>query len=300
MIEFYNEADIHAGSRSTEGSVTGCDISIRRELYGYELSFTFRVVPTDLSREKPLVITEFKVEVYLTDKHESLLLGRLYPQFFETPDTLGRYGNLKITRHLFLRPDEMMTLIEKTHHGNPNFEFKVAVVFEGGIYDQPRTGRMTVPQTVWLKILEQAKVARFELVAIRTPVSDSHLYQPFSEALDKIREAERQYLRGDWNAVGASCRSALRTILSSVPPGTTPIDHLLAPVIGDPRRRAFAQAVAKGLLDVLNAATHLEGAPRAGAPPTDLQAEDARLCLHWYSTVVGYLASVANAGMTTP
>lgn len=294
MIELYNQAELHAGGDSIVGRVAACDISIRRRMYGYELSFEFQLTPTMHSRQKPLVITDFKAEVYLRDKHESLLLGRLYPGLYDTPETLGKYDKLKIERHLFLRPDEMMTLIDRTHHGNPDFEFKVAAVFQGGVYDYARTGRMTVPQTVWLKILGQAEVARFELIAIRTPSSDSHLYQPFSEALDKIREAERQYLRGDWNAVGASCRSALRTVLSSAPAGTPPIDHLLTPVKGDPRRRAFAQAVSKGLLDVLNAATHLEGTPRAGVPPADLRAEDARLCLHWYSTVIGYLADIAN------
>lgn len=299
MIEFYNEARIEVGD-TTVGRVIGCDISIRREMYGYELSFEFHILPTDRSRQKPRDITEFKVEASFKEGHQPLRMGRLYPRLYDPPETLGRNEKLKITRCLFLRPDELMTLIDKTHHGNPDFEFNFAVVFEGGIHTYTCTGRMTIPQTVWLKILEQAGVARFELIAIRTPVQDSHLYQPFSQALDKIREAERYYLRGDWNAVGASCRSALRTILSSVPAGQRPIDHLLAPVTGDPRRREFAQTVARGLLDVLNAATHLEGEPRTGTPPTDLRGEDALLCLHWYSTVIGYFASVADTGATTP
>jgi hypothetical protein len=299
MIEFYNEARIEVGGEITVGKVVGCDISIRREMYGYELSFEFHVLPTAHSRQNPRGITEFKVEAYFKENHQPLRMGRLYPQLYDPPETLGKNDKLKITRCLFLRPDELITLIDKTHHANPDFEFNFAVGLEGRNYNDICTGRMTIPQTVWLKIIEQARVARFELIAIRSPVSDSHLHQPFSEALDKIREAERYYLRGDWNAVGASCRAALRTILSSVPSGTPPIDQLLAPVTGDPRRKAFAQAVTKCLLDVLNAATHLEGTPRTGTPPTDLRAEDALLCLHWYSSVIGYLASFANAATTT-
>jgi hypothetical protein len=80
--------------------------------------------------------------------------------------------------------------------------------------------------------------------------------------LSKIREAERQYTRGDWNGAASSCRSAWRTILSSAPPGVPPFDHLLAPVIGDPRRREFAKALIKGLNDVANMAVHLEGDPK--------------------------------------
>ena len=44
---------------------------------------------------------------------------------------------------------------------------------------------------------------RYELIVIRVPVASSHLHKPFADALAKIREAEGQYTRGDWN--GACC-----------------------------------------------------------------------------------------------
>jgi hypothetical protein len=121
---------------------------------------------------------------------------------------------------------------------------------------------------------------RFEVISIRIPVASSHLHTPCVEAVAKIREAERQYTRGDWNGAASSCRSAWRTVLSSASSGVSPFEHLLAPVVGDPRRKAFAMAVIKGLNDVANEAVHLEGDVKKKTLPADLSPEDALLCIH--------------------
>lgn len=114
----------------------------------------------------------------------------------------------------------------------------------------------------------------------------------FWRRLAKIREAERQYTQGDWNGAASSCRSAWRTVLSSAPSGVSPFEHLLAPVVGDPRRKAFATALIKGLNDLANEAVHLEGDAKKKTLPADLSAEDALLCIHWYAAVIGYLSSI--------
>lgn len=61
MIVFYNQARIEVGD-TTVGRVTGCDVSIRLEMYGYELSFEFHILLTDHYKHKPRDIMEFKVE----------------------------------------------------------------------------------------------------------------------------------------------------------------------------------------------------------------------------------------------
>lgn len=133
---------------------------------------------------------------------------------------------------------------------------------------------------------------RYELIAIRIPVASSHLHKPFADAVAKIWEAERQYTRGEWNGAGSSCRSAWRTILFSAPSGVPAFEHLLAPVIGDPKRKDFAAALIKGLNDVTNKALHLQGDLKTGTPPADLSPEDALLCIQWYAAVIGYLSSL--------
>jgi hypothetical protein len=98
-------------------------------------------------------------------------------------------------------------------------------------------------------LLDRPEWDRYELIAIRIPVAASHLHKPLVEALTKIREAERQYMRGDWNGAAASYRGAWRTVLSSAPPGVSLFEHLLALVVGDPRRKEFALLLIKGLRD---------------------------------------------------
>ena len=137
------------------------------------------------------------------------------------------------------------------------------------------------------------------MIAIRTPVASSHLNKPFAEAVDKIREAERQYMKGDWNGAAASCRNAWKTVLSSAPPNVSPFEYLLAPLIGAPERKEFATVLMKGLHDILNKAAHLEGDVKTNTPPTNLQPEDALLCIHWYAAMIGYLSSVTVSAAPT-
>ena len=186
-----------------------------------------------------------------------------------------------------------MQFVDESHRGNVTFEFQatpqLACVQLHGSAEQ---GRLVIPHSAWLEHLNRTGMDRYELIAIRVPVATSHRHKPFSDALAKIREAERQYAKGDWNGAAASCRGAWRTVLSSAPPGVSPFEHLLAPVIGDPRRKEFAVALIKGVHDVMNKAVHLEGDVKTGMPPADLSPEDALLCIHWYAAMIGYLSSL--------
>lgn len=152
-------------------------------------------------------------------------------------------------------------------------------------------GSLVLSQSEWLNIINGLGFDRFELIAIRIPVKESHLHTPFKEALAKIRQAEDNYKRGNWNGVAASCRVAWKTILSVSPQGDKAIEHLLAPAIGDPMRKQFALAV-KRFLDVLNKGVHLEGDVKGNEPPSELQPEDALLCLHPYTVVTAYLSLI--------
>jgi hypothetical protein len=66
-------------------------------------------------------------------------------------------------------------------------------------------------------------------------------------------------------------------VRSATPNGVKALDYLLAPLMGDPRRKKFAEAIIKSLGDALNSGVHLEGDVKNNVLPADLSAEDALL-----------------------
>jgi len=257
-------------------------------LFGYRLRFNFAF---EAQNGNSVSLDGWESELYLNEGAQSILVGRLAPDLSEHPRRLIHQFTLQ--RHLDLRSDDFVRLIDKSYLGDVVFEFRTRPLLSGIPHEgNAEQGRLTIPQSEWLELLNRAGMDRFELIAIRIPVQSSHLHKPFADAVTKIREAERQYSRGDWNAAGSSCRSAWRTILSTAPPNTQAIEHLLARVIGDPRRKDFGLALAKGLNAIANQAVHLEGDVKTGTPPVNLTPEDALLCIHWYAAVIGYLSSL--------
>lgn len=234
----------------------------------------------------------WEVDLYYQVEGRSVLMGRMLADLSEYPRNINGY-EFNLSRYFDLRSDDFLQLVDKSHRGDVIFEFRATPLLSG-IQHRGNTenGRLVIPHSTWLEHLNKTGMDRYELIAIRIPVASSHLHKPLVEALTKIREAERQYMRGDWNGAAASCRGAWRTVLSSTPPGVSPFEHLLAPVVGDPRRKEFALSLIKGLHDILNKAVHLEGDVKTGTPPADVSPEDALLCIHWYTAVLGYLSSI--------
>lgn len=262
-------------------------------LFGHEFTFEFRIEPTDY-KENPVTLTGLSIEISLVEDHKPLKIGR-FTSRGERPYRLNaRHSDLQLQLHL--RSDELIVLADRTHHGEVIFEFSAHAQFGENDYLHDN-GRLTIPHSKWLEILNRLRLDRYELIVIRTPVAASHLHSPFSEALNKIREAEREFTKGNWNGVGVACRSAWNTVMSSVPKNTPRdqrLEHLLRNVTGDPRRQKFAFAVMKGFNNIVNEAVHLEGDVNSGRAPSDLTRDDALLCLHWYSSAVAYLAAVAD------
>jgi hypothetical protein len=292
MMRLQNEVRLGSSGR-TVAEITHCEVMTGLPtLFGHEFTFVFRVEPTNY-RENPVTLNNMTVDVGLIENHNSLKIGR-FTSRNERPVLLnGKYSDIQ--QQLYLSCHELIVLSERTHQGDACFEFDVYAKFEDGMsyYDH---GRLTIPQTEWLKILNRLELDRYELIVIRTPVAASHLHSPFSDALNKIREAETELTKGHWNGVGVACRSAWNTVMSSVPKGVPRdqrLEHLLHGVNGDARRQKFGLAVLKGFNNIVNEAVHLEGDVLASRAPANLTREDALLCLHWYSTAIGYLASVA-------
>src|SRR5262249_711402 len=178
----------------------------------------------------------WEMDLYLNDGPKSILVDRMLPALREHPRELRH--KFTLSKYLDLRSDDFLQLIDKSYLGDVTFEFEATPVLSGVQHNgNTERGRLIIPHSQWLEQLNRTEMDRFEMIAIRVPVKSSHLHKPFSDAVTKIREAERQYSRREWNAAASSCRSAWRTILSTAPSGTSPFEYLLAPVAGDPRRK---------------------------------------------------------------
>jgi len=270
---------------------TACNLYIEQRLFGYRMNFNFTIEVYPRESGTPVSLLGWEMDLYFKEREPPVLVGRMLSELMEHPREL-RHG-FTLSRYLDLRADEFTQLVDKSHRADVTFEFRATPQLSGIPHNgSTETGHLVIPHSKWLELLNQTGLDRFELISIRVPVASSHLHTPFVDAVAKIREAERQYMRGDWNGAASSCRSAWRTVLSSAPSGVSPFEHLLAPVVGDPRRKAFATALIKGLNDVANEAVHLEGDVKKKTLPADLSPEDALLCIHWYAAVIGYLSSL--------
>jgi hypothetical protein len=274
---------------------TECNFGIEQTMFGYRLVFGFKVEPYPRDNDSEILLLDWEIDLYHKGESSLVLMGRMLPERGEPNWKLERYG-FTVNRYFELRSDEFLQLVDKSHRGDVVFEFHATPLLRGSKHEASATeGRLIIPRSTWLDCVNRMGLDRYELIVIRVPVAASHLHQPFVDALAKIREAEGQYTRGDWNGTAASCRSAWNTVLSSVPKNTKReqrLEILLQEVSGDPRRRKFALAVMKAFNIIVNEAVHLEGDVKTGTPPTDLRPEDALLCIHWYTAAIGYLSSL--------
>lgn len=274
---------------------TECNFSIEQTMFGYRLAFSFRIEPYPRERDEEISLLDWDIDLYYKGESGFVLMGRMLSDRGEPDWKLERYG-FTVTRYFELRSDEFLQLVDKSHRGDVVFEFHSTPLLRGSQHEASATeGRLIIPRSAWLEYVNRMGLDRYELIVIRVPVASSHLHQPFVDALVKIREAEGQYTRGDWNGTAAACRSAWNTVLSSVPKNTPReqrLEILLQKVSGDPRRQKFALAVMKAFNNIVNEAVHLEGDVKTGTPPADLRAEDALLCIHWYAAAIGYLSSL--------
>ncbi len=273
--------------------ITDCKISLIKTFIGYRFRFDFTVTPFPSAPR--IYLKRLDIDLSYRDNGSVHLLGRMIDDLYQN-DGHKLYGNtFTLTKFYEITTDDFLRLIDSSHRGDMTFEFDTSPVLQNGeLPTQVQKGSFKISQSEWLRLLATAQLDRFELITLRIPVASSHMHTPFSQALAKIREAEDLYIRGDWTGSAAACRSAWRTVLSSAPAGTKSFEHLLAPVLGNPRRKEFASAIMKGLHDIENAALHLEGDVKIGRQPAALEPADALLCIHWYSTMIGYLSSLSH------
>ena len=257
--------------------------------------FDFRINSFGPIRENPaVVLRDLRVGISVQSNNKTIFLGLMYTALNYYPKEMLTDGNFGLSKKLSLTTSDFIRLIDLTYSGDVLFEFEVLPIFQSSYqYSvQAQQGWLSVPQTLWLENINKLDLDRFELITIRVPVASSHLHKPFANALSKIREAEKLYSRGELLGASVACRSAWETVLSSVPPSTPKLEHMLNSVSSDPLRKEFAFAVLKGFHDVVNKAVHLEGDAKTGAPPADLRPEDVLLCIHWYSAAIGYLSQI--------
>jgi len=273
-------------------NVDECSLYFEPTFSGYRLNFDFTL--ETFKRENTVTLVAWEVDFYCFIKNQHYLMGRMNNglQYNDFPIVLDGRGH-SVKKIIDISTSDMVRLIDMSHRSEASFKFEAIPKFREQISANKEKGTCTIPHSEWLNFLNGMGLDRFELISIKIPISSSHLHKPFSDAVGKIREAERQYTKGDWNGSASSCRAAWRTILSATPGGSKAIEHLISPLSGDPKRKKFAEVLIKGLHDIENVAGgHLEGDQKAGTPPSQLEPEDALLCIHWYASVIGYLSSI--------
>lgn len=274
-------------------SIKTCSLSIDKTFSGYELRFNFGISSNSGNEATPIELEELSVDLYVELSQKKVLLGRMLTELIYIPShELVQNYKFSLGKSFYIPTNEFIKLTDETHGGDVVFSFDVMPVLRNSRYmAQQESGWLRIPQSEWLQLINRLDLDRFELITIRVPVASSHLHKPFADAVAKIREAENLYQRGELLGAAVACRAAWNTVMSSVPPSTPKIEHMLSSVTGDPRRKEFAQAVLKGFHDVVNKAVHLEGDARTGTPPADLKSEDILLCIHWYAVAIGYLSA---------
>jgi len=290
-MELSQRISIGEGHRNY-AEVTHCQERVRPRLFGYRVEFDFKI-KTFPSAGEMIHLTGWDVDLYCRLKSQPILVGRLAAALSDRPIEFNGREN-SIHRYVDLGRNDFVDLVERTHAQDVVFEFEATPRFSNlDLYPKQERGFVVIPHSEWLKCLNQVGLDRFELITVRIPVKDSHLHAPFSEALQKIRQAQNLYVRGDWTGAVASCRSAWRTLLSAAPDQGKAFEHLLSGLIGDPRRKEFGLTVIRSFNAILNQGVHQEGDLKSATPPSDLAPEDALMVLQLYSVVIGYVSSVA-------
>jgi len=272
-------------------------------LAGVEFVFEFSIVGTEFATKTELVLERFQIDLSVfVENQKELYIGQFREALSES------YGvtnyEKRFQRRLEITQNAYWRLVDSTHHNDLDLRFNVAALGTGKTVSGEETiflqgdKRVSVAHSDWLAILSRGQFDRFEIITIRSQVAPTGKGKEiFDSAITKLKEAEACFDRGDWNGVGARCRSAWLVFKTSVHKKDQgrAIELLLASVTGDPRRREFGEAILKGCNDILNKATHLEGDTSTNTLPVDLQREDALLCLHWTAAILSYLASIRHS-----
>lgn len=282
-------------------TIKSCSLSIDKTFSGYDLRFNFEISSFEISSNvgsetTSIELEDLHVDLYVELSQEKVLLGRMLTKLVYIPShELVQNYKFSLGKSFYILTNDFIRLIDQTYGGDVVFSFDVMPVLRNSQYQmQQESGSLRIPQSEWLQLINKLDLDRFELITIRVPVASSHLHKPFADAIAKIREAENLYQRGELLGAAVACRAAWNTVLSSAPPSTPKIEHMLSTVTGDPRRKEFALAVLRGFHDVVNKGVHLEGDAKTGTPPADLKPEDILLCIHWYSAAIGYLSSTST------
>lgn len=277
---------------------------------GLEFTFSLTIEPTGRLTGSNPKLDRMEIELYLTTNSAELYLGSLKRRSLE-PLSISyprdHQYRLRIGTHSFLK------LIDETHAGDLNLKIEAQAVL---LTDEPLKNssggpltnenlilisgesRFRFPHSDWIEIINGAHIDYFDVITLRSFLSELPEHNVFRQAFDKLRQARESFNRGDWNAVGSACRNALSTVLSLAPSSQPKIKHVLSSVDADPYRQSFG-GEAEGAIDkirsLLNHATHQGGNAAADTPPANLRREDALFTLHLTAAAISYMASVYNA-----
>ena len=292
----------------TLARITKCEVyTPSRTFSGIEAIFEFTIEPTNLVTGENTRLEKLVFDLYVKIGSEHLYLGQIKDKFI-TPSHLNYSKEQQL--NLRLNSTDFLKLVDETHDKDlefklfaqslvnldaPTVDYRGNKAIDAGQVFLKGEGYIRFPHSEWLKLLNSTKIERFDLITLRTTLPELPSPNVFTQAFDKLHEAQDKFNRGDWNAVGSTCRDALNTVLSLAAPSKSKIKEVLSTVISDPQRESFGNAAEQAIdkvRDLLNYATHQGGNAAANKPPANLQREDALLTLHLTAAAISYIAAV--------
>jgi len=140
-----------------------------------------------------------------------------------------------------------------------------------------------IPQSEWIKILKS--LAWSELEIVEFPSSKVRSVPPLARALERFKDAQECYRRGDWEESMLNCRKAFEAIVQDATGANDmgQADQVFVSLIGDGEKADRFKKVAKSLGDFLHLGRH------ENLPNISIKRKDSELALLLTGALLTYL-----------
>lgn len=244
-----------------------------------------------LESDENVMVLEVGGEVRIRKNGAYLILGSLNPLITKTHLMTGRRINFNVSFPLDYR---RLEVIEEQRKGGDVWLVidchvlylrmkPVRVLHEAFRHErvqiaQPATGgnNLKVPQSEWLKMLQEMGYERFRILEI--PIPEPPTGTVIKAALRHIEAARKSFDEGDYDDVLVDCRKALEVIKKAISKNEIKLDAVLDSSESKTEKVKRLQA---GLRDFLSLGPHELGAK--------IDRRDAEMALHFTISYVRYL-----------
>ena len=151
------------------------------------------------------------------------------------------------------------------------------------VTDRDQSQTISVPQTVWLKILEGLRYGKYTVFEIETPAPP--LNDVLAEAIEHLTQANRLFHEGNYEESMIRCRRAIESAVDKIKRKS---GRQLSDILGSDSRAQLISGLATKTNKFLAPTAHSGEESR---PPEPKNREDARLANIMAYAAVAYVAS---------